>query len=334
MEIKVLFSITFLIVFALITVTSSREVKTGNIAGLDVMWQTPAGSTKGLLMLFHGCSHSGSDFFECDHCLGLPEERNIVVESLRFGLAVASISSTDREFSRCWSIEDIDPTIQIISVLQDRLGLVGRPLFALGASSGGGFVGKLAASMKPNVLTAVSSQIMGWSEIVFSSGSFSNHGGRHSTTAVEFVTMPRDHYTDRIVRHNLGTCERRGITATHRECAPLKLDPSFFSDATVWASNPIVPSVSADIFHTLVKTGFVDTTTGLLVADPRSPDFDWRMILIRASPEIEGIEDVEMYPDGSALSEVMNVAWAMHEICSGDIAQTLDFFRNSAGVLW
>jgi len=110
------------------------------------------------------------------------------------------------------------------------------------------------------------------------------------------------------------------------------MSPTFFSDRTKWASAKITEETSAEIYRALLHAGFVDKTSSLLLEDPR--DSDWRMLLQRFSPAIEGIEDVQMGPDESAISEVMNVAWAMHEISSGDIAITLEFFRRAAGEAW
>jgi len=311
-----------------ISSAASTAIHSETIAGLDVMWQVPTRApAKGLLLLFHGCSHSASDFFECEDCLGLPEERTIVVESLEFGLAVASISSGDRHFSRCWSRGDIAPTIRIIDVLQTRLLLLNRPLFAIGASSGGGFVGKLVTAMKPESFAGVSSQIMGWGGDVFRKDPWTEW-----PPAVEFVTMTRDSWTDQTVRENVDICKKLGVTVSHRKCPPLKMSPTFFSDRTKWASAKITEETSAEIYRALLHAGFVDKTSSLLLEDPR--DSDWRMLLQRFSPAIEGIEDVQMGPDESAISEVMNVAWAMHEISSGDIAITLEFFRRAAGEAW
>lgn len=46
---------------------------------MEVVWQKPAEAAKGVVLLFHGCSHSAGDFwpddgFYCKGCLGLPEE--------------------------------------------------------------------------------------------------------------------------------------------------------------------------------------------------------------------------------------------------------------------
>ena len=47
------------------------------IDDVEVVWQKPE-NAKGVVLLFHGCSHSAGDFwpdaFYCRGCLGLPEE--------------------------------------------------------------------------------------------------------------------------------------------------------------------------------------------------------------------------------------------------------------------
>ena len=140
---------------------------------------------------------------------------------------------------------------------------------------------------------------------------------------VEFVTMTRDLYTERAVRKNLATFHEMGLLARHRTCEPIPLSPLFFSHRT---QGTISEQLSGDIYTALKNAGYVDLAEGLLLQDPR--ESQWRAVLNKAAPAIEGIEALPMEPDESALSEVMNVAWAMHEMCSSDIEETLSFFHE------
>ena len=54
------------------------------------------------------------------------------------------------------------------------------------------------------------------------------------------------------------------------------------------------------------------------------------MALEHAVPEIDGLAGLDLEPDASALSEVLNVAFAQHEICASGVRETLDFFRESS----
>jgi hypothetical protein len=47
-------------------------------------------------------------------------------------------------------------------------------------------------------------------------------------------------------------------------------------------------------------------------------------------PEIPGLGALSLVPDESGLSEVLNVAWAQHELCASDAERTMAFFRLHA----
>jgi poly(3-hydroxybutyrate) depolymerase len=137
---------------ATISELQDQVVHSEVLAERDLVWQLPPhGPPRGLLLLFHGCSHSAGDFFmDCTDrsaCLGLPEERLIVTASQRKenNWVAVAVSSGNREH-RCWNKGDLAPVLEIVRTLQARLYLEAAPVFALGASSGGGFAGMLAAA--------------------------------------------------------------------------------------------------------------------------------------------------------------------------------------------
>jgi len=73
---------------------------------IEMVYQLPPVSPiKGVLALFHGCSHRATDFWpasdSCKKCIGLPVERTIALAALRRGLAVLAISSSNSEH-KCW----------------------------------------------------------------------------------------------------------------------------------------------------------------------------------------------------------------------------------------
>ena len=231
-------------------------------------WQTHA-RARGLLLLFHGCSHGGGDFFICDEpsCLGLPEERAILVQAQAapYSLAVAAVSSGDRHFSRCWSPDDVDPTIEVIRALRRRMGLAaGQPLFGIGASSGGAFVGQLAAALEageaPVAMAAISVQIM---RLPGPTAQLLSAPG--SAVAVEFVSMPRDGHTEHAVAANvLALVRGRGAPGSvrKRSCEPLPLTARLLVDRTAAAAAPLGPRLAADIAGVLEAKGFLDRYPG------------------------------------------------------------------------
>jgi len=47
-------------------------------------------------------------------------------------------------------------------------------------------------------------------------------------------------------------------------------------------------------------------------------------------PSVPGLDELSLVPDESSLSEVLNVAWALHEMCASDVEGTMAFFRMHA----
>jgi hypothetical protein len=243
------------------------------------------------------------------------------------GLVAVAISSWDRNYSRCWRPQDVAPAIAIVEVMRKRLGLEGKSSFALGASSGGGFTGMLASRCPPGTLTAISSQIMPLSDHFFSVA--------QPRTAVEFVTMPKDEPTEHFVRENIRSAANLNLLHQARHCLPLPITPTLFSDRAAAGGVPADPASSARIStaasaavrRALGSAGLLDSATGLLFEDPRQSN--WREV-VSASSAAAAAHGLPMDPDQSALSEIMNVAWAQHEFCATDIQKTFDFFHEAA----
>jgi len=120
----------------------------------EVLWKFVAEGARerGLMLLFHGCSHRGKDWFV------LPEERAVVRAHLRAGYSVLAFSSQDAQ-SGCWvgswpadrknpgGNKDIDSVLGALALWLKRHGKEHVPLLAMGASSGGSFVTILARAM-------------------------------------------------------------------------------------------------------------------------------------------------------------------------------------------
>ena len=103
---------------------------------------------KGLVILLHGCSHDGSDWFT------LPEERRIVRLLLASGYSAISFTSANRD-SGCWdtrwSADNVDVQ-RVIAALQSFITAhyddgSHPPLFIMGASSGGTFTSILSRTL-------------------------------------------------------------------------------------------------------------------------------------------------------------------------------------------
>ena len=310
--------------------------------GAEAMWQIPA-SPVGTIFLAHGCSHSATDFWAstpaCPQCLGLPEvgacmahgegvtgcrsrhkshlypspaqEVRIVQAALKDGYAVIALSSQDRQFSRCWDFETDGPVVRgALAAFRSAHALNSLPLAALGASSGGAFALQLAGIMK---LTAVVSQIMAIPPAVLPA---------HMPPTL-FVHMPRDVRTASTVHK----CVRKlradsgPGAASQIEVNPQPLSASFFMERIVGLAEP----AAVRLREALATAGLLDQK-GYLREDPRRSS--WREA-VRSAPGLLGQlpgpagagggRPDSLEADASAVAEVLNVAWAMHEIVSDQV---------------
>ena len=146
------------------------------------------------------------------------------------------------------------------------------PLFLLGASSGGSFVGNFAAEGKSlNVLvSALCVQI----SVVRQT----NQSSRLPHTL--FVHMALDPHTSRGVNRAVEvlnkktTTTQENIRAAQMACEPKALGPSYFFDHGAALSAPD----SATLVTAFKEAGIVDSATGKLKSDPRSSMVDWRQV--------------------------------------------------------
>ncbi|WIA33969.1 hypothetical protein OEZ86_007064 [Tetradesmus obliquus] len=356
------------LVAALLLVTSSRQACTGSgaggvclaraspaevagkqeeIEGTQVVWALPAAPVppKGLLLAFHGCGHAATDWFprsdSCKDCIGLPEEVAIARAALGRGYAVVALSSRDRSFSRCWAVPhhrdapsaDIHSVSAVLAALLPREGLGGLPLYALGASSGGAFVLTLPAYLP---LKGVCAQIMGlpadWYAGFLPQQQAQQEedgadpevaGGNANANAaapVLFVHMPRDTHTAALVAEDVELRKGRGLVSATLEVQPQAVTAAFLAGHMPELAAGGAAQQLADL---LKQQGLLDAQ-GLLLHDPRGSD--WRRVVTSSS--IPGASSWSLAPDKSGLPELLNVAWAGHEIVSDTTAAMLDFFEQ------
>ena len=291
----------------------------------EAMWQLPAHPPRALLFIAHGCQHGAIDFcFPRDahspRCLGLPEEVHMVSKAVQAGFAVLAISSADRETSRCWNpgidgpiVRDAVPAFLAAHQLPSSL-----PVVALGASSGGAFVLQLPSYMPQ--IKAVVSQIMGvppqWLP--------------DRMPPTQFVHMTRDQRTASYVQKDVRKLKQSGVPTSTIEVHPQRPTADFFARKIARLS----PQTAAQLHRAL--TPLLDKD-GYLEDDPRRSE--WRALL-RATPglveELPGPDPAgppdSLVPDASAVAECLNVAYAMHEIASDPMDETLRWIEGVLGL--
>lgn len=304
-----------------------------DIEGSEIVWQRPEGQqTKGILLAFHGCSHGAIDWWPksttCPTCIGLPEEVLITSTALSRGYAVVAVSSRDREHRRCWSIPhqpqshtvDTLAVAAVVSVLQQREAFQGLPLYALGASSGGAFALTLAAHLP---LSALCSQIMAlpgtWYKAFLEgpAGAEQQQGKGWHEAPVLFVHMPRDAHTAARVKECVELRQTKGLS-TH----VIEVQPQPLTEALLTRVSELTQEAAKQLLALFTAQSLVDSS-GLLVEDPRSTQ--WRAVVQQSG--LSGLAGLKLTPDQSGLSEVLNMAYASHEIIADTTGQMLDWFE-------
>jgi hypothetical protein len=243
----------------------------GSLERAEFVYQRPS-LTKpgGVLFLAHGCSHSATDWWPksttCVDCIGLPVETTIVKEAIKRNYFVVALSSSNREH-KCWSNDDIEISAKLIKHIYSEFLTEDFtiPLYLLGGSSGGSFVGILGSSQvtKP-LVSAVCIQIM----------SLRSYAQLPPTL---FVLMTKDANTLRNVQSRLTKLSNQSSDYnTHKvlKVDEQKITPSFFFD-----HGQALTMVDSQTLHSeFVRKAVISASTHLLHVDPRTPESTWREV--------------------------------------------------------
>ncbi|KAJ7960690.1 Secretion-regulating guanine nucleotide exchange factor [Quillaja saponaria] len=272
--------------------------------GTDVIWQIPK-SPKAVLFLAHGCNGRAANFWdrslECPDCIGLPEERLIVLHSLARGFAVIAISS----LGRCWTFrEEVLIVKDIIKWWINKTKLEKLPLVALGASSGGYFVSVLATNMRLNSIV-----------LMIAEGMFEQMEIEEKYPPTLFVHMPKDLYRKQKIERNTEILRNKGIRVSVIECKEFPLSSNFLTDRI----QGLDQTLSAKLFELFQMKGFIDQN-GYMRKDGRG--MQWK----RALKERKNLLfDKRLVPH---IQEELNLAFSFHEMTSLHSDQILKWFES------
>mmetsp|Transcript_6967 Transcript_6967/g.7083 ORF Transcript_6967/g.7083 Transcript_6967/m.7083 type:complete len:187 (-) Transcript_6967:246-806(-) len=178
----------------------------------------------------------------------------------------------------------------------------------LGASSGGQFVGSFSQTTDLTV-SAIAIQI---STIKIHNNS--------TVPPVLFIHMPQEDHTHRTIDKVIGVLSKRAsnFSAIELLCHKKLLIPSFFYDhMSVLSVND-----STALIAGLKLSGLVSRNL-TLIDDPRQTE--WRQVARTVLPHVVPSKD-SLIADESALSELMNLAYAGHEVTDEYLDETFDFF--------
>eukprot|EP01062_Namystynia_karyoxenos_P083199 TRINITY_DN9523_c0_g1_i1.p1 TRINITY_DN9523_c0_g1~~TRINITY_DN9523_c0_g1_i1.p1 ORF type:complete len:419 (+),score=97.42 TRINITY_DN9523_c0_g1_i1:81-1259(+) len=298
-----------------------------SIAGAEVVWQLPPGALQGVAAFFHGCQHSATDFWpssgNCPECLGLPEELRLTRAALSRGLAAVAISSQDRELSRCWEFHappsregDVRPVTDVLSALRQRWHAEQFPLYVIGASSGGAFVQVLPHHL---AVSGVVAQIMRPLGAILG-----RPPKRGPYPPLLFVHMPRDEGTAAEIEAIVGTRRVPGMPST---VAEVQIPARAVSESLLLRAPGMTPQRAQLLLVALRRLGLCDSA-GRLHEDPRQSG--WQRALHGDTPAATVLRELNdsLVPDASPLSELLNLAWAQHEIASDGIDEILAWLRS------
>lgn len=272
--------------------------------GTDLIWQIPD-SPKAVLFLAHGCSGRAANFWdkspECPNCVGLPEERLIVLHALARKFAVLAISSK----GQCWSLGEERWIVKSMIqwwISEQRLDML--PIFAMGASSGGYFVSALAAELQFRSIA-----------LMIAEGVYSHLDITKNYPATLFVHMPKDEKRWRKIEKYLVLMRNKGIDVAEVKCMEFPLTPQIFANRIPGLS----PALSVKLFNVFQDKGFIDEN-GYMRDDGR------------AIPWKTAIEEKNIFlPDKSFVNHIqeeMNLAFAYHEMTSLQSQEILYWFES------
>ena len=318
--------------------------KGGNV----YVWQEPPGNSKpvGLLFLAHGCSHSATDFWpkgeHCSNCIGLPVEKTIVAEALGRGYAVVAMSSGDRN-QKCWHpAKDISGAEEVIEDMRLRMKVpLSSPNYLFGVSSGGFFVGVLGVHL--NKLAEKKPELRVHSSVIQVSlllNRFNSVANLEYMPNLLFVPMERDKESVERVEESVeklkGYMELyKGGGKTKRSrpprskfqtivAKPRVIKPDYF---TIGAF--LTPKESKDLVTALTKNGLVSANSGLLTKDPRRFSSEYAQVAKQALPEVYGDGGKDgLLPDHSPTTELLNMAYALHEITDEGLQEIFQLFAS------
>lgn len=285
---------------------NSLSILSGNleyVQATQVVWQIPS-SPKAILFIAHGC-HCQATFFwdkslSCAECIGLPEERNIVIHAVTKGYAVVAISST-RE---CWGLRaDKTKVLTILSSWITRKGLEGLPVVALGASSGGFFISALATENKFSSLV-----------IMISEGKFKTMQVEGDYPPTLFVHMAKDKRRAALIKDAMDLLKSKGVETAELKCYQLPVTPQLFTKIP-----GIDTKTSNRIYHALKGSSILDNKS-LMTRDGRS--MNWMMHLKgqQVMPEVS-LRKWELH-----LQELLNLAYGYHEMTSLQSNEIFEWF--------
>ncbi|KAG8077909.1 hypothetical protein GUJ93_ZPchr0007g3413 [Zizania palustris] len=290
------------------TVRTNRAPTVGSIDGARAIWELPAAPARAVLFVAHGCRCRPENFWppspRCPGCVGLPEDVSITERALRRRFAVLAMASA-RE---CWSLgQEVRTAKRRIESWTAKNGLAALPVAALGASSGGYFVSRLAAEMRFAAVV-----------LMIAEGSFGPVGLPEGYPPAMFLHMPKDHRRAALVERNSKMLRMDGVEVKELQSMELPLTPTILSDRIPGLDK----GLSERIWKVFLEERFLDER-GYMRKDGRATP--WKEAVVK-----KGLwEEVSGWAEH--IQEELNLAYGFHEMTSLHADEMFDWIEEHLG---
>ncbi|GJN17679.1 hypothetical protein PR202_gb04768 [Eleusine coracana subsp. coracana] len=279
-----------------------------SVDGARVIWELPAaGPARAVLFIAHGCRCRPENFWppspRCPGCVGLPEDVAITARALERRFAVLAMASA----GECWSMgSEVIAAKSVIRSWAARNGLGGLPVAALGASSGGYFVSRLAVKM--NLAAVV---------IMIAEGAFGRSGAAlpRNYPPTMFFHMPKDKKRAALVDSNSRILRKNGVEVMELQSLELPLTSTLLSERI----HGLDRGLSQRIWNAFKEEGFINEN-GYMREDGRSTP--WKDALVK-----RGFWK-EVSPWADHIQEELNLAYGYHEMTSLHIDEMFDWIEK------
>jgi len=278
-------------------------------------YQIPS-NAKGLVVFFPGCARFPYGFWPksatSPECCGMPEDVSHTKQALRKGYAVLVLTPMLQtgKYAGCWSMSggvgDYPQVQSIVSSFIQQHGFKGKPLYVIGASSGGGLIQNLARK----VIFPISGVV---SEV-------ESHQGipPKGSPPTVFVVMERDSKALVEAPQHVSEYQKIGIPAAWVMSPKRVVYPTFFSDLIV----TVTPTQSQAAVASLKTSGILDAA-GNILYDPHDDTkrSKWLTPLTK-------IMSFSMSFNTNTVLQAMLFAYAEHEHVANYTTAALTWFEG------
>lgn len=295
-----------------------------SLFGRTHYYQIPA-NPKGTLAVFHGCARSAEANWpyskECKECLGFPEDVANAKQALRKGYAFIALTPRDTK-TLCWSGKtDFDDAGNVLERFLRANGLLKKPVYTMGSSSGG----QIALNMQAHVEYAkLPFKISGVIDTVSTKIGVSPN--TKNQPPVVWVVMSRGGKEKQAAEAQAAAAKKRGVAVAVVASPIKKVTEHFFSNRIP----AISPAESRQIVAILVQSKLIDRQ-GTFLQNPK--DFRaWVQQLRRGLPKLFSNRPgaMSLALRKSPVFQALLLAYSGHEHISEFTTAALEWFEAGA----